>query len=320
MSKYYAVKQGHKTGVFESWEECKEQVHRFKGAQYKSFSTENEALNYLNQSSKTQETKTKETKKVKNNQNVPGNSPESTKFPTKIKPNFYAVKIGRKTGIFQSWDECKDQVYQFKGAQYKSFVHEHEALEYLDQGKKENKKVEKKKKTIQKQSQAYCGPKVWVKNKKPMVIDIANEEDESDQDDSSEEEKRGVIIIDSISSEEEEEGVVEEDNTIFQHFSGYSCKFHWDQGMYVGEAIHGDYRITFFHKKSKTTISIYLMIKDILSMMNKKYVTCSIREKIQSNIYNLFDNNDKLQILAKVNGIIRVDFEKMKKWLRNLLL
>ncbi|WP_286149303.1 RNase H1/viroplasmin domain-containing protein, partial [Thomasclavelia cocleata] len=34
---------------------------------------------------------------------------------------FYAVKIGRKPGIYLTWDECKQQVDKFKGAVYKSF-------------------------------------------------------------------------------------------------------------------------------------------------------------------------------------------------------
>ncbi|WP_426431996.1 viroplasmin family protein [Winogradskyella sp. HB-48] len=37
--KYYTVWKGHRTGVFESWDDCKAQIKDFKGAQYKSFST-----------------------------------------------------------------------------------------------------------------------------------------------------------------------------------------------------------------------------------------------------------------------------------------
>jgi ribonuclease HI len=35
--KYYTVWKGHKTGVFEKWEDCKAQINNFDGAQYKSF-------------------------------------------------------------------------------------------------------------------------------------------------------------------------------------------------------------------------------------------------------------------------------------------
>lgn len=34
---------------------------------------------------------------------------------------YYAVKVGRKTGVYHTWDECKEQVDGFEGALYKSF-------------------------------------------------------------------------------------------------------------------------------------------------------------------------------------------------------
>ena len=45
--KYYAVKAGRKTGVFNTWEECKEQVEGFENALYKSFSNLEEAESFL---------------------------------------------------------------------------------------------------------------------------------------------------------------------------------------------------------------------------------------------------------------------------------
>lgn len=37
--KYYVVWSGKKPGIYTSWETCKQQVHGFKGAKYKSFPT-----------------------------------------------------------------------------------------------------------------------------------------------------------------------------------------------------------------------------------------------------------------------------------------
>ena len=37
--KYYTVWKGHKTGIFEKWNDCKAQIKDFQGAQYKSFET-----------------------------------------------------------------------------------------------------------------------------------------------------------------------------------------------------------------------------------------------------------------------------------------
>ncbi|MDD6428778.1 MAG: ribonuclease H family protein [Lachnospiraceae bacterium] len=48
------------------------------------------------------------------------------------KKHFYAVKKGRKTGIFLSWDDCRKSVSGFKGAVYKGFVTRQEAEEYLN--------------------------------------------------------------------------------------------------------------------------------------------------------------------------------------------
>ena len=45
--KYYTVWKGHRTGVFETWNECKLQITSFEGAQYKSFPTAESAKTAL---------------------------------------------------------------------------------------------------------------------------------------------------------------------------------------------------------------------------------------------------------------------------------
>lgn len=45
--KFYAVKAGRKTGIFNSWEECKWQVDGYPSASYKSFKTAAEAAAYI---------------------------------------------------------------------------------------------------------------------------------------------------------------------------------------------------------------------------------------------------------------------------------
>ena len=47
-SKFYAVRKGKKAGIYLSWDECKSMVHGFAGAEYKSFSTRQEAEEYIN--------------------------------------------------------------------------------------------------------------------------------------------------------------------------------------------------------------------------------------------------------------------------------
>jgi len=41
---------------------------------------------------------------------------------SKTKKKYYTVWKGHHTGIFKSWDDCKAQIKDFKGAQYKSFL------------------------------------------------------------------------------------------------------------------------------------------------------------------------------------------------------
>ncbi len=47
MAKFYAVKNGRRVGIFNSWEECREQVEGYSGAEYKSFKNEADARTYM---------------------------------------------------------------------------------------------------------------------------------------------------------------------------------------------------------------------------------------------------------------------------------
>ena len=51
--KVYAVRKGKTEGIFETWDECKASVDGYSGAEYKSFSTKEEALAYLGKDSDT---------------------------------------------------------------------------------------------------------------------------------------------------------------------------------------------------------------------------------------------------------------------------
>lgn len=48
MKKYYAVRIGRVPGIYETWNECKAQVHGFASASYKSFTNREEALSFVN--------------------------------------------------------------------------------------------------------------------------------------------------------------------------------------------------------------------------------------------------------------------------------
>lgn len=48
------------------------------------------------------------------------------------KNNFYAVKVGKKPGIYDSWAKCKMQIDGVSGCQYKGFRTKKEAEAYLN--------------------------------------------------------------------------------------------------------------------------------------------------------------------------------------------
>lgn len=50
------------------------------------------------------------------------------------KKKYYAVKVGKRTGIFYSWPECEEAVKGYPGAQYKGFTSEDDAKAYLGGG------------------------------------------------------------------------------------------------------------------------------------------------------------------------------------------
>ena len=52
---------------------------------------------------------------------------------------YYAVKKGRSTGIYTTWEECQQQIHGYSGAVFKSFTTEEAASLYLqeEEGKKE---------------------------------------------------------------------------------------------------------------------------------------------------------------------------------------
>lgn len=46
---------------------------------------------------------------------------------------YYAVRIGKVPGIYNTWDECKAQVFGHKGAVYKKFENEEDAKKFLNE-------------------------------------------------------------------------------------------------------------------------------------------------------------------------------------------
>ena len=52
---------------------------------------------------------------------------------------YYAVKLGKKPGIYNTWEECRRQVSGYSGAQYKSFTNVDEAKDFISKDSKKDK-------------------------------------------------------------------------------------------------------------------------------------------------------------------------------------
>lgn len=61
---------------------------------------------------------------------------------------YYAVRHGRKPGIYATWAECKAQVDGFTGARYKSFLNKKEAEEFINGHDSYKKKATATKKAV----------------------------------------------------------------------------------------------------------------------------------------------------------------------------
>ena len=57
--KYYAVRKGLVPGIYTSWGECQQNINGFSGAEYKGFSTKEEAEAFLNNKYSSNEDTTK---------------------------------------------------------------------------------------------------------------------------------------------------------------------------------------------------------------------------------------------------------------------
>lgn len=101
-SRLIVVRKGRKPGIYTSWEEAKAQIKGFEYPEFRPFyPTEIEKItDYL-----------------------------SGKIL--VDDEFFAVRRGRKIGVFKSWDVYQQQVIGFDNAEFKSFNEKEEALKYL---------------------------------------------------------------------------------------------------------------------------------------------------------------------------------------------
>lgn len=55
---------------------------------------------------------------------------------------FYAVKIGKTPGVYETWADCQNQISGFSGAVYKGFATREEAIAFVDKGENKQERYE----------------------------------------------------------------------------------------------------------------------------------------------------------------------------------
>ncbi|KAL2132196.1 hypothetical protein VTI74DRAFT_4111 [Chaetomium olivicolor] len=105
--KYYAVRAGFKPGVYTSWAICQQQITGFKGAQFKSFLTYEDASAF-----------------------AAGRDPPSAANDNKP-PRFYGVAVGSKPGVYTEWSKAQEAIVGWKGPKFKKFDTREEAEAFV---------------------------------------------------------------------------------------------------------------------------------------------------------------------------------------------
>jgi ribonuclease HI len=105
---FYAVKAGHKPGIYFSWSDTLQQVTGFKNPIHRRFDSLTEAEAFL------------------------ANGTQSTRGSVQ---KFYAIQAGRVPGVYTDWASAKAQIDGWKGVKHKSFTTRAEAEAFVAAGK-----------------------------------------------------------------------------------------------------------------------------------------------------------------------------------------
>ncbi|KAJ5145577.1 Ribonuclease H [Penicillium bovifimosum] len=109
--KYYAVKAGHKPGIYYGWDECLAQVTGFKGAIFQSFPSQEEASAFLK-----------------------GIKPPAGASQSSENTRYYGIQRGRVTGVYTDWTKAQEQIRGFPRPRYRKFGTREEAEAFVREG------------------------------------------------------------------------------------------------------------------------------------------------------------------------------------------
>ncbi|KIV92585.1 hypothetical protein, variant 2 [Exophiala mesophila] len=111
--KFYAVKDGKKPGIYDTWDQCLSQVRGHKGAVFKAFPSLHEAQAFMD-----------------------GKLVKSTDPNGEQK--FYAVQNGLVPGVYTAWHEAQAQIRGVRKPKHKKFNTRAEAEAFVAAGQKTN--------------------------------------------------------------------------------------------------------------------------------------------------------------------------------------
>ncbi|KAF3924156.1 hypothetical protein AA313_de0206946 [Arthrobotrys entomopaga] len=107
-TKFYAVRTGFTPGIYKTYSDCLAQVTGFKKAEFKSFTTQQEAELYLS-----------------------GKDPSTDPNSPSYVPKFYGVRSGGTPGVYTSWEECQKHVVGVKNPKFRHFSTREEAEAFV---------------------------------------------------------------------------------------------------------------------------------------------------------------------------------------------
>ena len=245
--KFYAVKAGRKTGIFTTWAECSASVSGYPKAEYKGFATKEDAEAYMND--------------LFVNDNIVEDMVNSIYESEDDEEIYYAVKRGRKIGLYISWEECKEQTNGYSGAEYKKIQGKIAALKYINPNllvKKDKKTSPKHKNNVGvkkgydvkpikstanvKSSKTFIDP-IIIKRQYEFIAFVDGSYDRFTKTYGS-----GVIVL--------------RDNDLYDTYS-QSGHDEWDQWNIVGELEATKLAITKAREEGAKNVAIYHDLKNI---------------------------------------------------------
>lgn len=125
--KYYVVRVGKRTGIFNTWESCHRQVDKYPGAIFKSFTNYLEAKAWF----EGEDTRPFTSDPIIHPDDMPAPLLNSKQYPNSVQI-LYVVREGVIPGIYETWEECRKQVHGYSHAKYKVCHSRAEALAYLN--------------------------------------------------------------------------------------------------------------------------------------------------------------------------------------------